>query len=653
MDSKKSPNKDKPVNGVSRRTFAKRALQAGLGAGAVATGLSSAFTGNSTQFYDEYDYVIVGSGAGGGPLAANLARAGFRVLVLEAGANDPSDDTHNIPAWHPFASEDRKLSWDFFVKHYADLNQQKLDGKFVPGKGILYPRAATIGGCTTHHALITVYPHNNDFDRIAESTGDNSWESWNMRRYFQRIERCQYVSRPVFSNPSRHGFDGWLPTNRGNPALLLEDPAILKIVKASLAKYGLEGAIEQIIKGNLNLDINHWDVASGQEGPFIAPMAADSRSRRSGVREHLLDTQAVYPNLLHIRTNALATRVLFEGNTAVGVEFLDGASLYKADPYYDESGSAGTLCQVRASREVILSGGAFNSPQLLKLSGVGPAHELRDHGIDPVVDLPGVGENLQDRYEVGVVSEMTEDLALLKDCTWGEEGDPCLNRYRYGWLNKGPYSGNGPVLSLVKRSKPDLEDPDLFIFGVPSDFHGYFPGYSEALRNYKDRFSWIVLKGHTNNTAGRVTLRSSDPRDTPDINFHYFGEGNDASVDDLQAVVEGVKISRDIMSGPVVSKQVSRELLPGAEVQSDQQIGDFVKNQSWGHHASCSNKMGPASDPMAVVDSKFRVHGTNNLRVVDASVFPRIPGFFIVVPVYMISEKASDDIIATATGQSA
>ncbi|AWF81587.1 glucose-methanol-choline oxidoreductase [Microbulbifer sp. A4B17] len=653
MEEKDAIKKKVSAQKISRRNFTKGAIQLGIAASAASTGLVSALSMLDRDFYDQYDYVVVGSGAGGGPLAVNLAKAGFSVLVLEAGADDPSDDTHNIPAWHPFASEDPKLSWDFFVKHYADINQQQLDDKYVSGKGILYPRASTIGGCTTHHALITVYPHNNDFDRIAKDTGDISWDSANMRRYFERLERCEYVPRPIFSNPSRHGFDGWLPTNRGNPALLFEDPTILKVVQAALAKYGLEGALEQIVSGNLRLDINHWDVASGQEGPFIAPMAADSRNRRTSVREHLLETQAIYPNLLHIRTNSLATRVLFEGNTAVGVEFLEGASLYKADPHHDEGGTAGVLRQVRANREVILSGGAFNSPQLLKLSGIGPAHELRDHGIEPLVDLPGVGENLQDRYEVGIVSEMSEDLSLLKDCTWGEGNDPCLNRYRYGWFNQGPYSGNGPVLSLVKRSRPELEDPDLFIFGVPTDFHGYFPGYSQALRDYKDRFSWVVLKGHTNNTAGRVTLRSADPRDTPEINFHYFGEGNDALGEDLQAVIEGVKISRDIMSGPIVSKRVSRELLPGNDVQSDQQIGDFVKNQAWGHHASCSNKMGPASDPMAVVDSKFRVHGTNNLRVVDASVFPRIPGFFIVVPVYMISEKASDDIIAAASGLSA
>ncbi|WP_444944140.1 GMC family oxidoreductase [Microbulbifer sp. ZKSA006] len=652
MEEKDKVEKKSSDRKISRRSFTKRAVQLGIAASAASTGLVSALSMLEGGFYDLYDYVIVGSGAGGGPLAVNLAKAGFSVLVLEAGANDPSDDTHNIPAWHPFASEDRKLSWDFYVKHYADINQQQLDDKYVAGKGILYPRASTIGGCTTHHALITVYPHNSDFDRIARDTGDISWDSANMRQYFERLERCEYVPRPIFSNPSRHGFDGWLPTNRGNPALLLEDPTLLKIVQAALAKYGLEGALEQIVNGNLRLDINHWDVAAGQEGPFVAPMAADSRSQRTSVREHLLAAQAIYPNLLHIRTNSLATRVLFEEKTVIGVEFLEGASLYKADPYYEENGSPGVLRQVRASREVILSGGAFNSPQLLKLSGIGPAHELRDHGIEPLVDLPGVGENLQDRYEVGVVSEMSEDLSLLKDCTWGEGDDPCLNRYRYGWLNQGPYSGNGPVLSLVKRSRPDLEDPDLFIFGVPTDFHGYFPGYSQALRDYKDRFSWVVLKGHTNNTAGRVTLRSADPRDTPEINFHYFAEGNDALGEDLQAVIEGVKISRDIMSGPIVSSRVSRELLPGSEVQSDPQIGDFVKNQAWGHHASCSNKMGPASDPMAVVDSKFRVHGTHNLRVVDASVFPRIPGFFIVVPVYMISEKASDDIIAAATGGS-
>lgn len=642
---------------IDRRRFIKGAIQAGLVAAASKTSaIDEPVTNNRTHaqlqnqiFHDEYEYVIVGSGAGGGPLAANLAKAGYSVLVLEAGNNDPSDNIHNIPAWHPFSSEDPKISWDFFVNHYENSEAQKRDSKYVPNKGVLYPRASTIGGCTTHHALITVYPHNNDFDRIAQLTEDDSWNSENMRQYFERLERCEYLPSPPFSsNAGRHGFDGWLPTNQTQLRLLLEDPQLLKIVKATLMESGIDNVLEEFFSGNLKLDINDWSVAKGEEGAFLAPMAA-TEGRRQGVREYLLETQARYPDRLHIRTNALASRVLFEGKRATGVEFMDGENLYQADPLHNHQ--SGTKRQVMARREVILSGGAFNSPQLLKLSGIGPASELEEHGITPIIDLPGVGENLQDRYEVGVVSEMNENLSLTESCTWGEGNDPCLNRYFHRPWNRGPYASNGPALSLVKRSFPERVDPDLFIFGLPTDFHGYFPSYSDSLKEYKDRYSWLVLKGHTNNNAGRVTLRSNDPQETPVINFHYFDEGNDDSGEDLKSVVEGVKIARNIMNKSVTQDLVKEELLPGKHAQSDEEVAEYVKNEAWGHHASCTNKMGHTNDPMAVVDSKFRVMGTENLRVVDASVFPYIPGFFIVVPVYMISEKASDDIIATAMEQ--
>ncbi|WP_246128704.1 GMC family oxidoreductase [Pleionea sediminis] len=633
---------------VTRREFAKKSVQVGVTAGLMATGLGASAM-RSFEFSDEeFEYVIVGSGAGGGPLAANLAKAGYRVLLLEAGDDDPSDDIYQVPAFHAKASEDPKISWDFFVKHYSDPERQRADSKFVPGKGILYPRASTIGGCTTHHAMITVYPHNNDFTRIAELTGDDSWDAYQMRRYFQRLERCQYMPRPWFGiNPSRHGFDGWLKTNRPDLRLLFEDNIVRDIVTAGLFEAGLGDVFQEVLSGNL-LDINHWRVAFGEEGAFIPPLATNQDAQRHGVRELLLSTQAQFPEYLTIRTGALAERVLLDENrTAVGVEYLEGSRLYKADPLYNAT-TTGTKRIVRATREVILSGGAFNSPQLLKLSGIGPSAELRQNNIEVKVERPGVGENLQDRYEVGIVSEMTQNLPLTEDCTFGEGDDPCLNRYKNNWWNRGPYSSNGTALSLVQRSKPEMEDPDLFIFSAPGRFRGYYPGYSEDLSSTKDQFTWLVLKGHTNNSAGYVKLNSNDPRDVPDINFKYFDEGNDTSGDDLQAVVEGVKTCRSIMDRNPARNWVREENSPGRHVESDEEIADFVKKEAWGHHASCSNKMGVEGDPTAVVDSNFKVIGTNNLRVVDASVFPYIPGFFIVTSVYMISEKASDVIMADA-----
>ncbi|VUD47706.1 Oxygen-dependent choline dehydrogenase [Thalassocella blandensis] len=639
---------------LGRREFAKRVIRAALASGLAANGLGQAVSAsaagkvNQKAELDDYEYVIVGSGAGGGPLAANLARQGFKVLVLEAGDADPQGDVRDVPAFHPFASEDPKLSWEFFVKHYADQAQQERDSKYVVGEGVMYPRGSTIGGSTAVHALITVYPHDTDFDRIAEITGDTSWNSTAMRQYFQRLERCEYLPKPLFvDNDASHGFSGWLPTRLPDLTQLLEEPKLFKIVKAALLRYGLGDILGDLINGQFSLDINDLDVAAGKDGPFIAPFAANKMSRRHGVREYLLETAQQFPDRLHILTNALASKILFDGTTAIGVQYRHGESLYRADRLH-QPGEAGELKEVFASREVIVCGGAFNSPQLLKLSGIGPSAELQAHGIEPLVDLPGVGENLQDRYEVGVVSKMKENFGFTEACTWGEEGDPCLQRYNRVWWSRGPYGSNGATLSLIKKSKPELDNPDLFIFGLPAEFTGYYPGYSQGIADNADRFSWVVLKAHTNNTAGKVLLKSADPQEPPEINFHYFHEGNDSTGDDLAAVVEGVKISRHIMKAPVAADLIEQELVPGNLYETDAEIAEFVKNEAWGHHASCTNKMGHADDPMAVVDSKFRVFGTRNLRVVDASVFPYIPGFFIVVPVYMISEKACDDIVAAA-----
>jgi choline dehydrogenase len=201
------------------------------------------------------------------------------------------------------------------------------------------------------------------------------------------------------------------------------------------------------------------------------------------------------------------------------------------------------------------------------------------------------------------------------------------------------------VVSLVKRSSLDQPVPDLYLFGLLGAFKGYYPGYARSILTSGDHFTWAVLKAHTGNTAGRVTLRSRDPREMPAINFHYFEEGNNKE-EDLNAVVEGIETVRRInaRSGDAIEE----EILPGPGVKTKAQIREFIKDNAWGHHASCSCRIGPPGDKMAVVDSRFKVHGIRNLRVVDASVFPRIPGFFIVCAIYMIGEKARDVIVEDA-----
>jgi choline dehydrogenase-like flavoprotein len=299
---------------------------------------------------------------------------------------------------------------------------------------------------------------------------------------------------------------------------------------------------------------------------------------------------------------------------------------------------------VRARREVILAGGAFNTPQLLMLSGIGPRAELERHGIGVRVELPGVGRNLQDRYEVGVVNRMTREWSMLKGARFAA-GDAQHTQ----WANssKGAYATNGAALVVMQRSKATRALPDLFCFPLLAPFEGYYPGYCEKLSQQLDSLTWAILKSHTENRAGEVTLRSADPRDMPQVQFHYFEEGSDKAGEDLDSVVEGIKFVRRVTAKLKTHGWIAEETLPGEHVQSDEALREHVRNQAWGHHASCTCAIG-ARESGGVLDSRFRVHGARGLRVVDASVFPRIPGAFIVSAIYMVAEKAADVILEDA-----
>jgi choline dehydrogenase len=593
----------------------------------------------------EFDYVVIGSGAGGGPVAANLAKAGYRVGLIEAG-QAPEPAAYSVPAFHGFASEDPDMSWAFFVRHYASGERSKRDWKFRDDRdGVFYPRAGTLGGCTAHHAMITVYGHGSDWDHIADVTGDDSWRADRMRAYFERLEDCGYVDGPGAGqpHPTRHGWGGWLRTTRPDVTLAFGDRALvetcLEAVKRAWAE-GLSGRLPDV----LPRDPNDWREPRF-EGVCFAPVSTLG-GRRLGTRELLLGTREAHPDRLVIRMSNLATRILFDDDRrAIGVECWEGERLYRADPNAGADDHA--VKRYFASREVILAGGTFNSPQLLMLSGIGPRQHLEQFGIRCLVDRPGVGTNLQDRYEVGVVTEMTKDWDILAGATFApplpnQPGDPCYVDWQNG---KGVYTTNGAVLGIVRRSGAGPPDPDLFVFAVPGKFEGYYPGYAKDSARARNFLTWTVLKAHTVNTGGLVRLRSADPRDVPAIDFRYFDEGTDVAGADLAAVVDGIEFVRRMNAG---NGAIAREVVPGPGVRTRGELAQWVKDHAWGHHASCSNPMGRATDPDAVVDSSFRVIGVERLRVVDASVFPRIPGFFIVTPIYMIAEKASEAIIADA-----
>jgi choline dehydrogenase len=629
-----------------------------------------------------FDFIVVGSGAGGGVLASRLARndAHLSVLLIDAGSDPRQNPRFQVPAFHALSTEDPELRWDYFVEHFSDRNLAHQDEKYdKQNRGIFYPRASAIGGCTAHHAMITVYPDPSDWDDIATITGDGSWRSDKMWSYF---DRCR----------DPNGF-GWLTIEAAGIDTVLraaQDASVDKILLAAVKHSPHLGRqLWHATLGNIIdlfdiarepvFDPNHRDGVHGdREGLYRIPLSTKD-GRRQGVAEFIYATKEhprYGPNLT-IWDNTLVTQVIFDGGRATGVRYVQKSGAYRADR--DGRGDHRPLPEfekdlqfVSAEKEVVLAGGAFNTPQLLMNSGIGPRAHLAEKGIPLVRDRPGVGANLQDRYEIPVIDELDHEFKLLGDYTFvGDDADPGFRLWN-GTSPKGFYTTNGGTIGIMRRSPAAAgRNCDLLIFGIPGEFAGYQLDYSTRIRTRegRSRFSWIILKAHTSNT-GEVRLQTTDPRDPPAVNFKSFGDGTRPNDPDLRALEWAVTYVREFMKplrrrtagrdgamGSVVAcleqfirsfghRVTKGEVLPGVE---GPELRKYIMTRAWGHHASCTCPIGKENDPNAVLDSQFRVIEApgGNLRIVDASVFPKIPGYFIVLPIYLIAEKAADVILGT------
>ncbi|KAL7622377.1 hypothetical protein AAE478_007881 [Parahypoxylon ruwenzoriense] len=671
-----------------------------------------------------YEYIVVGSGAGGSPLAARLALAGHSVLLVDAGGDHGTIREVEVPALYIGASERNELSWGYYTRHYTDEAQTKRDRKLTyltpdgelysgikPPEGSqmlgnYYTRIGGLGGCTEHLALLPILPANSDWNYIKELTGDRNWDSQNMRGYFRKLENNQYLS-PSDDTTGAHGFNGWLSTTVEPLLLFTRDIKMVSIFLSAASSVGNRtNAILNAVRGTANgvissiadnvlsdsaaaitdglrkvllYDINNNspDRDSTDVLSRIPLSVSSPQGRRSSPRDLVYeiataknaDGSKKYP--LDIALHTLVTKIVFNTTTdgrpkATGIDYLYGEALYRADPRSSPTdGDKGMPGSVSATREVIVAGGAFNTPQILKLSGIGPAAELTKFGIPVVKDLPGVGGNLQDRYEVGVSAAASRNFTLFDPCTFlSTDDDACYS----AWANnngterpplaKGSYATNGIAIGLFARSSVAGPEHDIWAGGVPGLFQGYFPGMSRTVitPGEKNYFTWLVLKAHSRNNAGHVNLTSADPRDTPRITFRSFGEGDPGRAEDarkdLKAAVEGMRWGIRVFddAAAAAEKQGAGERLervwPPEEVTSDEDLEQWVRDEAWGHHASCTCPIGADDDPMAVLDGQLRVRGVEGLRVVDASAFPKIPGTFPVLAIYMLAEKAAEDILA-------
>ena len=528
---------------------------------------------------ESFDYVIVGGGSAGSALANRLSEDGTRtVLLLEAGRRDWWWEVYiHMPAALTFPIGNPRYDWMYSSEPEPHMN----------GRRVTAGRGKILGGSSSINGMIFQRGNPLDYEKWASNPGMESWDYAHCLPYFKKMETCLA------------GADEW----RGDSGPL--------VVTRGQVKNPLFSAFFEAVQQagyTLTADVNGYK----QEG-FAAFDGSLYKGRRVNASKAYLTSARKRPNLT-IRTRSLATQVLMSGTKATGVRVRS---------------SNGKTYDVTAG-EVILSGGAINSPQLLQLSGIGDAEHLRSVGVDPVHHLPGVGENLQDHLEVYVQHSCTQPVSLNPNLQFWRR--PFIGA---AWLfgRTGPGASNHFEGGGFARSNDDVDYPNLMFHFLPIAvrYDGTAP---ESGHGYQ-----VHIGPMFSDARGSVKITSTDPAKAPAIRFNYL-----STEQDKREWVEAIHVARDILSQSAFAPYSGGEISPGTDIRTDEEILDWVRRDGeTAYHPSCTCKMG--IDEMSVVDPEsLRVHGVDGLRVIDASVMPTITNANIYAPTMMIAEKAADGI---------
>ena len=523
---------------------------------------------------DTYDYIIIGAGSAGCVLANRLSEdPEVRIRVLEAGPMDRSLYALRMPAAFSVPLENDRYNW-----YYHSEPEPYMDGK-----SIYYPRGRVVGGSSSINGMVYFRGNPLDYDGWATNQLTN-WTYAHCLPYFKRMETAD------------RGADDF---RGGEGPMKITTGGDLSPLYRAYIEAGVQAGYPY------TKDVNGFQ----QEGFFVMERTTHGGRRNSAARA-FLHPALQRPNL-SLEVKVLVDRIEFEGTRAVGVSYVKGGQRHT----------------IRAEREVILCGGAFNSPQILLRSGVGNADELRSFGIDVVTDLPGVGENLQDHLDYFIQYACKQPVSLYPSVTR-------LGRLGVGlrWLltHSGVGASNLFEAGAFFRSRPGVEFPNLqhHFLAVAMNYDGTLPAHGHGFQ--------VHLSQMRPTSTGFVKLRSTDPREQPRIQFNHLMTENDRL-----EIREGVRLTREILAQPALAPYRGKELAPGDHVQSDDEIDAYARaSGETSHHPSCTCKMG--YDDMAVVDGDTRVHGIEGLRVVDASIMPRVVTANLNASVLMMAEKASD-----------